>query len=162
MFSGSPEYTLSLALGALFSLLIYLRIGSVARSSSGQTAAGANDLRDEKKEGAVTVGPSTTPEKRKAKRRRGALVKVLIRDIEEKFPPYDGLVTDRSIGGLTILVSEPVPAGTHLKLRGANSSEMMLWVQAKVKTCTPDGIDWRLGCQFLQSPPSAVMWQFDS
>jgi hypothetical protein len=60
-----------------------------------------------------------------------------------------------------VLVKVPVPTATLLTLRNAKSAETMPWVKVEVKTCTQDGIDWRLGCEFLQTPPSVVLWQFD-
>jgi hypothetical protein len=158
--SHSPEFVLSLALGTFLSFLIYLRTGYLRKDST-ETSTEINDLPLEKNEEEEPFLTCQSWEKRKSKRRRGAIVPVLIKDSEEKLPPIDGLVTDRSLGGLSVLVKAPMPAGTFLTLRNAKSAETMPWVKVEVKTCTQDGIDWRLGCEFLQTPPSVVLWQFD-
>ena len=158
--SHSPEFVLSLALGTFLSLLIYLRIGHLSRKESTKTSKKINEPAQEMNEVGEPFLPCPSGEKRIAKRRRGAIVPVLIKDSAEKSLPFDGLVTDRSLGGLSVLVKTPVPTGTLLTLRNAKS-ETMVWVKVEVKTCTQDGIDWRLGCQFTQTPPSVVLWQFD-
>ena len=57
-------------------------------------------------------------------------------------------------------VNEPIDKGTILSVRVANAAAIIFWVQIEVKNCRKADGDWLLGCQFVESPPSTVLWSF--
>jgi hypothetical protein len=98
-------------------------------------------------------------EQRQAQRRPGHPVGVLVSDAGVTVAPYQALVTDRSLGGLRLILNEPVAVGTVLSVRPA-TSEMIPWVQVEVKSCRRGDNGWEAGCQFLKVPPTSILWSF--
>jgi len=99
-------------------------------------------------------------ERREARRRRGNAVAVLLSDAEAKADPCHGLVVDRSMSGLRLVVSDPVAEDTVVSLRPAEEGTLMPWVQVRVKTCRLVDVGWEVGCQFIKVPPSSLLWSF--
>jgi hypothetical protein len=99
-------------------------------------------------------------EKRTAPRRRGSQVAVRIATADGNIRTYDGLVVDRSIGGLAIEVRDPVGVGEIMSIRPAHAAPMIPWVQLQVRHLRQIEGGWIVGCQFVQVPPSSVIWQF--
>jgi hypothetical protein len=99
----------------------------------------------------------TTPfphanEKRVAVRRTGLPLKVLISDAKATKKPFAGLVMNRSIGGLCILVPEKVPEKTILSVRAENAPKDAPWIQVEVRRCETRGVRFEFGCQFVKQP----------
>jgi hypothetical protein len=99
-------------------------------------------------------------EQRKAYRRGGNPVQVLIRRPESALEPVRGLVLNRSTGGLCLSVEGMVAEGTILEVRPGNAPPITPWVEVEVRTCrrTQDG--WEVGCQFVRTPPWALLLMF--
>jgi hypothetical protein len=95
-----------------------------------------------------------------ALRRQGSPVAVLVSDATGQTPPQTGTVIDRSVGGLGLALDDPVDIGTVLSIKPARSTALIPWVQLEVKTCRRTEVGWQLGCQFVRTPPSSVLWQF--
>jgi hypothetical protein len=102
----------------------------------------------------------STSERRSAHRRGGCLVEVAIRDPEMQNPPTFGWVTDRSLGGLCLRVGSEVETGLVVAVRPAKAPPITPWTQVEVKTCVRDGDAFKLGCQFVRTPPYAVLLMF--
>lgn len=99
-------------------------------------------------------------DKRRAARRKGSLVPVLIADAASKANPASGVVTDRSIGGVCLGVDNPASEGAILNIRPAHAPPLIPWTQVEVRSCRQLDDGWELGCQFLRPPPSTVLWMF--
>ena len=102
----------------------------------------------------------STRERRQAQRRRGSQVAVLIADASGQGPQFRGLVIDRSVGGVRLGVDAAVEVGTILSIRPAHAPPIVPWTQVEVKHQRRADGGWILGCQFVQPPPSTVLWMF--
>jgi hypothetical protein len=91
--------------------------------------------------------------------RQGNPVKILISD-ESTAAAKDGLVLDRSRGGLLISRPSPVAEGAVLKVRAVEAPEGSAWIQVQVRNCRPKGDRWLLGCAFTQELPWGVLLLF--
>jgi hypothetical protein len=99
-------------------------------------------------------------EQRQAVRRKGNPVSVMISDATGRAAPWEGVVWDRSLGGLGLMVHNPVAVGTILSVRPAQASTVIPWVQVEVRSCRQKGDSWNLGCQYVKVPHSSLLWQF--
>ncbi len=99
-------------------------------------------------------------EQRTAFRRGGNPVKVLLNDPQQKGDAKEAWVLDRSVGGLCLAVNEAIAEGLVLEIRAANAPPATPWVEIQIKSCRQTKDDWELGCQFVKTPPWAVMLLF--
>jgi hypothetical protein len=99
-------------------------------------------------------------DQRWAPRRRGNAITVQIADPGREDSPRRGWVLDRSAGGVALEVEEPAPPGAVWLIRVAEARGSCPWVEAVVRNCRGEGSSWVVGCQFLRSPPSAVLMMF--
>jgi hypothetical protein len=99
-------------------------------------------------------------EQRKAYRRAGNPIEVLLRTPGTGQEPKRGWVVNRSTGGLRLDVDQLVEEESVLEVRPSNAPPITPWVEVKVKDCrrTTDG--WHLGCQFVRTPPWALLLMF--
>lgn len=74
--------------------------------------------------------------------------------------PLEGLVLNRSKGGLQLSVDQAVPVGTVLGVRASAAADNLPWVQIRVKRCRQHGETWTLGCQFVETLPWSVLLLF--
>jgi hypothetical protein len=61
-------------------------------------------------------------------------------------------VLDRSLGGLSLLVTHRAVRGMLLALRRCDALPEAPWVQLRVEYCQPEQAGWKLGGQFIGSP----------
>jgi hypothetical protein len=113
----------------------------------------ANGERDPFAHGSVS-------ERRSAHRRGGSQVEVAICDPELKNPPIFGWVTDRSLGGLCLRVGSALEKGLVLAVRPTKAPPITPWTHVEVKTCVRDCDAYKLGCEFVRTPPYAVLLMF--
>jgi hypothetical protein len=115
----------------------------------------------------TTAGPPVDPfvegsasEQRSAHRRTGNPVEIVIRRTFTDGSPVRGFVTDRSNGGLCLLVDQGFEVGMKLHVRPANAPTITPWTEVEVKSSrqTPKG--WQVGCQFVRTPPWALLLMF--
>jgi hypothetical protein len=100
-------------------------------------------------------------DRRRALRRGGNPVIVLISDAEGKAEPAQGWVLDRSTGGLCLGIDGEIPAGAIISVRAANAPPTIPWVQLEVRNCRAVGKgEYELGCKFLKTPPWNVLLLF--
>ena len=90
----------------------------------------------------------------------GPAMEILVADENDKENPRIGWVTDRSTSGLCLLLSEPVYEGTVLHILPNNATSTTPWSQVQVKNCRQNGINWEVGCEWVQVPTWGVMLQF--
>jgi hypothetical protein len=99
-------------------------------------------------------------ERRAVARRKGMPVEVLISDAEVTREPTRGWVTDRSMGGLCLVLDEETPEGTVLSLKPQQGPPGTPWVRAEVRTCKKERSGYTIGCRFVRTPPWAVLLLF--
>jgi hypothetical protein len=99
---------------------------------------------------AAGPGRAAAAERRRAVRRGGQPVEILVRDKEETFP---GWVMDRSPGGLGLQLPRPVGWAVTLSVRACDAPKGTPWVPVHVRRCQPLGPrHWSVGCQFVKRP----------
>jgi hypothetical protein len=76
----------------------------------------------------------------------------------EKVEP--GWVVDRSTGGLKLCFEGPLAGGTVLNVRLWNAGGVAPWVQVVVRYCYQENDHWKVGCQFVKTPPWSVLLMF--
>ncbi|MFN4261244.1 MAG: PilZ domain-containing protein [Gemmataceae bacterium] len=103
---------------------------------------------------------NTAAERRGSMRRGGKVVEVLISDAEVLTKPYDGLVLDRSTGGMCLFVEVEVAVGTILSVKAKNAPDTTPWTQVEVRNCRKVSEGFEVGCQFLKTPPWSVLLLF--
>jgi hypothetical protein len=99
-----------------------------------------------------------TRERRATPRRKGNAVEVLLTD--GNADPLRGWVEDRSMGGVCVLLEQPLAEGLAVKLRPGLAHEQAPWVPVIVKGCRPEGGRWEVRCQFVQVPSWNVLVMF--
>jgi hypothetical protein len=99
-------------------------------------------------------------EQRKAHRRAGNPVEVLIAPNQSNNPEWRGWVVDRSVCGLCLCVSEEFADGTHLRALPINAPAMTPWTELEVRSCRSTNEGYELGCQFARQPPWSVLLLF--
>jgi hypothetical protein len=99
-------------------------------------------------------------EQRKAFRREGNPVEVLIVQIASGAVQGEGFVIDRCVGGLGLFVEQPLEVGKHLNVRPTNAPPITPWVEIIVKSCRASNPGYEVGCQFVRTPPWAILLMF--
>ncbi len=98
-------------------------------------------------------------DRRTAPRRRDNPVMVELSDPSGQIEPCSAWVTDRSQGGLGLIVKFAVPVGTVLKVR-PRSKEDLFWIPVEVRSCQETEDGYAIGCKFGRTPPWNVMMLF--
>jgi hypothetical protein len=104
--------------------------------------------------------PAGRRDRRSSRRRGGDPVKVFVAPGTDAAAPGEGLVVDRSRGGLCLVVHDPVEQGSLLRVRAAHVPDDLHWVPVYVKRCQAQGDSWKLGCQFVENLPWSVTLLF--
>ena len=104
------------------------------------------------------TGPAN--DRRSSSRRGGHPVTVQLADPDEKAPPQAGWVVDRSVGGLCLMVRQPVQIGSFWKVRPAEAPRTTPPVLVEVRTCVAAGAEWKLNCRFDKTPSYGVLLMF--
>ncbi len=99
-------------------------------------------------------------EQRKAHRRAGNPVEVLIAAEQSTTPDWRGWVVDRSVGGLCLCVPEEFAQGTFLRAIPANAPQLTPWTELEVRSCRSTNDGYEIGCQFVRQPPWSVLLLF--
>ena len=99
-------------------------------------------------------------ERRRWPRRGGNPTRVLLAGSKGRGEQADGLVVDRSQGGLCLLVNREVARGTILSVRAVHAPEHVPWVEIKAVYIRQVGERWQVGCQFVDAPPLTVILLF--
>ena len=72
----------------------------------------------------------------------------------------DGLVVDRSTGGLKIIMRMAMVPGSLMQARAANAPDTVGFVGLVIRSCRPDGDQYLVGCEFEKTPPWNVLLLF--
>jgi PilZ domain len=99
-------------------------------------------------------------EQRKAHRRGGNPVEVLLAEKDSDSPHWRGWVLDRSVGGLCLGVPQEIPEGTVLRVFPVHAPAITPWTAIEVRSCRSSKDGFEIGCQFVRQPPWAVLLLF--
>jgi len=99
-------------------------------------------------------------EQRRAHRRGGNPVEVLLAPEQSTTPAWRGWVVDRSVGGLCLCVPEEFAQGTLLRALPVNAPTIAPWTELEVRSCRSSNDGYELGCQFVRQPPWSVLLLF--
>jgi hypothetical protein len=101
-------------------------------------------------------------ERRRAPRRKGNPVDVILTDDQEEVEPVAGVVIDRSATGLALeLWSEgDIEPGTIISVRPRRNGADPTWTRVMVKRCEKRRTSWVLGCQYVRPPDVNRMMEF--
>jgi hypothetical protein len=88
-------------------------------------------------------------ERRRFPRRRGNPIPVVLADPVSGDDSLGGWITDRSAGGLRLLVDQEFTVGKRLTVRSARAPDAP-WIDIEVKHCHNDSGSWSIGCQFVK------------
>ncbi len=99
-------------------------------------------------------------DRRGAVRRDGAPVRVLLSSNSFRNGVNDGLVVDRSTGGLRIVMTSAMVSGSVIQVRAANAPDNIGFVTVIVRSCKKEGDNFILGCEFEKTPPWNVLLLF--
>jgi hypothetical protein len=114
----------------------------------------------EKMQEVIRFRPAGRQDRRSAMRREGEPLKVFVAPGANATEAGEGLVLNRSRGGLCLVVPEPVEKGRLIRVRAAHVPEDMPWIPIHVRHCQAKGGSWRLGCQFVEKLPWSVVLVF--
>jgi hypothetical protein len=95
-------------------------------------------------------------ERRRAPRRRGNPIPVVLADLVAEDDTLGGWVTDRSAGGLRLLVDQELTVGQHFNVRSTRAADAP-WIEIEIKHCHNDSGSWSVGCQFVKE--KELTWQ---
>lgn len=103
---------------------------------------------------------STARERRSGVRRCGSPVGVRVAEAWEREGREEGVICDRSTGGLGLELEREVPVETVLKIRSTSAPVTTPWVEVEVRSCCRQNGKFRIGCQFKRTPSWDVMLSF--
>ncbi len=106
----------------------------------------------------VGAPPPAPHERRHQLRRAGNPTSILLHGIDTHI--HQGLVLDRSRGGLRILVPKAVEVGTTLRVRAPHAPDPKAWVETKIVWCASADGKYQAGCEFVATPPWNVLLLF--
>lgn len=136
------------------------------KSLSGDGAFGPSSLlqRPAEPQGLASAGRAQPSQggkdKRRALRRGGNPIAVLMTDPLAPGDPVQGTIQNRSRGGLCLVVPHKLEVGQLLAVRTAAFPESLVSVQLRVRHCQPKGDGWRIGCQFVEELPWSIVLLF--
>ena len=99
-------------------------------------------------------------EQRIAFRRKGNAIDVVMNHPAVGGRHIEGVVIDRSVGGLCLLVDRALPVETNMTIRPLNASQIVPWTEVTVKSCRESDVGYEVGCQFVKIPPWPVLMLF--
>jgi hypothetical protein len=114
----------------------------------------------EKVQEVIRSRPAGLQDRRSSPRREGEPLKVFVAPGLDSAEPGEGLVVNRSRGGLCLVVHKPMETGSLLRVRAAHVPDDMPWVPVYVRRCQVRGSSWKLGCQFVEKLPWSVVLLF--
>lgn len=103
---------------------------------------------------------STGADRRNTVRREGQPVPVYLNSAAFDNQTEPAYVVDRSTGGLKIIATKPLPAGSTMQIRAENAPDNIPWITMIVRSCREMGNRFELGCEFEQPPPWNILLLF--
>jgi hypothetical protein len=101
---------------------------------------------------AATAESAPKPEnRRQSSRPWGPPVEVVISDSFGTATPIKGWIINRSLGGVCLSLSEPVPLGTILSVRATIAPPTTPWARVEIKHCEFKVNRWHAGGEFAEA-----------
>jgi hypothetical protein len=100
----------------------------------------------------------SSSDRRRAHRRTGMAVKVLVQEPEAPQTQSEAWIVDRSIMGLGLDAPWSCDPGTRLEIRPAAGD--CPWIAVVVKNCRRVQGQFRVGCEYVTVPPASVLMMF--
>jgi hypothetical protein len=132
---------------------------AAAAASSSTTVSAPNPVTEEK---VLNWAPpeQSYADRRGAIRREGSPVHVTIASSTFRSGFGDGVILDRSTGGLRIIVAAAIAPGTTMQVRAAGAPDTVGFVTVIVRSCRKNGDFFEVGCEFEKTPPWNVLLLF--
>ncbi len=118
------------------------------------------DASDAARSGPNAFEESSFGDRRNSLRREGQPVHVHLASPAFHGSTRDGLVMDRSTGGLRIRLDSAVAPGTAIQILATNAPDTTPWVTAIIRNCKPVDRQYEIGCEFESTPPWNVLLLF--
>lgn len=99
-------------------------------------------------------------DRRGAVRRDGTTIRVTLASATFRNGVSDGVVLDRSTGGLRIAMAAAIAPGTSMQVRASNAPDTIGFVTVLVRSCRKTGDYFEVGCEFDKTPPWNVLLLF--
>ena len=149
----------AVAVLALCTLLVMNRRRRSALDPALLAGPPGNAMKEEK---ALSWAPpeQSYADRRGAVRRDGAPVRVVLSSPTFRNGVNDGLVMDRSTGGLRIVTQAVIAPGSTLQVRAVNAPDNIGFVTVIVRSCRKTGDHYEMGCEFEKTPPWNVLLLF--
>lgn len=136
-------------------------IERLARAAAASSAAGTGTTTKSEEKALQWDPPDHSyADRRGSMRREGSLVRVILAAPSFRNGFGEGIVLDRSTGGLRITVATPIEPGTSMQVRAANAPESIDPVGVLVRSCRKTGEFFEIGCEFEKTPPWNVLLLF--
>ena len=106
--------------------------------------------------------PESANDRRRSPRRGGAPTPIRVAIFPDADPraAEEGLVLDRSAGGLCFAAHRRFPQGVGVYVRSESAPAGSPWVGVVVRHCRDHGDHFLIGCSFLGAPPWNVLLLF--
>ncbi len=99
-------------------------------------------------------------DRRRALRRQGKPVRVLVSDPAGGEEPLVCWVVNRSRGGLGLVAPRPLAVGSLFGVRAAHAPDDVEPSQVQVRNCRRKGRRWLVGCRFTEDLPWRILLLF--
>jgi hypothetical protein len=99
-------------------------------------------------------------DRRGAVRREGGPIRVTLASAAFRNGMGDGVVLDRSTGGLRIALSAALAPGSSVQVRATHAPDTVGFVTVIVRSCRKNGDVFEVGCEFEKTPPWNVLLLF--
>jgi hypothetical protein len=101
-------------------------------------------------------------DRRRAERRAGppTPIRVAAAPVADMRLAAEGLVLDRSTGGLCVAARDRYAEGDHMYVRSETAPAGSPWVAVTVQYCREHRGLYLVGCEFLEAPPWGVLLLF--
>lgn len=99
-------------------------------------------------------------DRREAVRREGVPVRVALASPTFRNGVSDGIVLDRSTGGLRVAMSVAMAPGSSMQVRAVNAPDTVGFVTLIVRSCRKNADFYEVGCEFERTPPWNVLLLF--
>jgi hypothetical protein len=163
---ASPELVwtaAAAALALLMAVLLWARKPPAVRSLREKVGDAAGGARDQDIDLALNwLPPECLGDRRRAARRGGGPTPIRVSDLPQggRRAGDEGLVLDRSTGGLCFAAHRSFREGTWVYVRAVSAPPGSPWVGVMVRHCRGHGDHFLIGCQFLDPPPWNVLLLF--
>jgi hypothetical protein len=99
-------------------------------------------------------------DKRLGIRRQGNPVEVFVTQNPNLEKPIQGLIVNRSQGGVCLWLDKSFEVGTLLHILPCKAPPETPWTPLEIRNCLETQGHFQVGCQFVRTPPWSIMLLF--